>query len=72
MSKTVCYDAATRLILEGIPKDKIQVVPTDDYDVLLKELEQYDCKQVYLLTWMHSYYKCLGSVEKYRKDRGID
>lgn len=72
MSKTVCYDAATRLILEGIPKDKIKVIPTDDYDVLLKELEQYDCKQVYLLTWMHSYYKCLGSVEKYRKDRGID
>ncbi|MDE6019547.1 MAG: MurT ligase domain-containing protein [Ruminococcus sp.] len=72
MSKTVCYDAAVRLILEGIPKDKITVIPTDDYDVLIKELEQYDCKQVYLLTWMHSYYKCLGSVEKYRKARGLD
>lgn len=72
MSKTVCYDAAVRLILEGIPKEKITVIPTDDYDVLLKELEQYDCKQVYLLTWMHSYYKCSGSVEKYRKEREMN
>lgn len=72
MSNTVCYDAAIRLMLEGIPKDMIEVIPTDDYDVLLKELEKYDCKQVYLLTWMHSYYKCSGSVEKYRKAKEID
>lgn len=72
MSRTVCYDAAVRLILEGIPKDMIEVIPTDDYDVLLKELEKYDCSQVYLLTWMHSYYKCSGSVEKYRKAKEIN
>lgn len=70
MSKTVCYDAATRLVLEGIPAEKIKVLPTEDYDELLKELENYDCDNVYLLTWMHSYYKCAGSVEKYQKARG--
>jgi hypothetical protein len=70
MSKTVCYDAATRLVLAGVAPEQIQVIPTDDYDVLLKKLEAYDCEHVYLLTWMHSYYKCAESVEKYEKARG--
>lgn len=67
MSKVVCYDTATRLILEGVNKDDITVLPTNNYDELLKELEKYDCDNVYLLTWMHSYYDCLNSVEKYNK-----
>lgn len=70
MSKTVCYDVATRLILEGVEKDRITVIPTDNYDMLLEELEKYDCKDVYLLTWMHSYYSCVSSIEKYRRTRG--
>lgn len=67
MSKVVCYDTATRLMLEGVDKDDIKVLPTNNYDELLKELEKYTCKNVYLLTWMHSYYDCLNSVEKYNK-----
>ncbi len=70
MSKTVCYDVATRLYLEGVAKEDILVIPTDNYDLLLEELEKYDCKTVYLLTWMHSYYDCLNSVEKYQKKAG--
>ncbi len=70
MSKTVCYDVATRLYLEGIDKKDITVIPTDDYDLLLAELEKYDTKTVYLLTWMHSYYSCLSSIEKYQKKAG--
>ncbi len=70
MSKTVCYDVATRLYLEGVDKKDITVIPTDDYDLLLAELEKYDTKTVYLLTWMHSYYSCLGSIEKYQKKAG--
>jgi len=70
MSKTVCYDVATRLYLEGVDKKDITVIPTDDYDLLLSELEKYDTKTVYLLTWMHSYYSCLGSIEKYQKKAG--
>ena len=70
MSKTVCYDVATRLYLEGVDKKDITVIPTDDYDLLLEELEKYDTKTVYLLTWMHSYYSCLNSIEKYQKKAG--
>ncbi len=70
MSKTVCYDVATRLYLEGVDKKDITVIPTDDYDILLAELEKYDTKTVYLLTWMHSYYSCLNSIEKYHKKAG--
>ena len=70
MSKTVCYDVATRLYLEGVDKKDITVIPTDDYDLLLTELEKYDTKTVYLLTWMHSYYSCLSSIEKYQKKAG--
>lgn len=70
MSKTVCYDVATRLYLEGVDKKDITVISTDDYDLLLAELEKYDTKTVYLLTWMHSYYSCLSSIEKYQKKAG--
>ena len=67
MSNVICYDEATRLVLEGVDPDKITVLPTNNYDVLLKELEKYECRNVYLLTWMHSYYDCLNSVKKYEK-----
>ena len=67
MSKVICYDTATRLVLEGVSKDDITVLPTADYTLLLNELEKYDCKNVYLLTWMHSYYDCVNSIEKYEK-----
>ena len=67
MSKVICYDTATRLVLEGVSKDDITVLPTADYTQLLNELEKYDCKNVYLLTWMHSYYDCVNSIEKYEK-----
>lgn len=70
MSNVVCYDAATRLTLEGVDTDDIVVLPTDNYDILLEELEKYECENVYLLTWMHSYYSCMSSVEKYRKAKG--
>lgn len=70
ISKTVCYDAATRLLLEGVDKDMIKVLPTNNYDALLKELENYDCKNVYMMAWMHSYYRCINNVEKYNKMKG--
>lgn len=69
MSNVVCFDEATRLVLEGVAPERITVLPTSSYDALLTELEKYDCPNVYLLTWMHSYFDCKKSVEKYRKRR---
>lgn len=67
MSETVCYDEAVRLVLEGASPDSITVMPTNNYDSLLEELMKYSCDNVYLLTWMHSYYDCLNSVKKFGK-----
>lgn len=71
MSNVVCYDEATRLVLEGVDPGKITVLPTCSYDALLVELEKYDCGSVYLLTWMHSYFDCRKSVDKYQKQGGV-
>lgn len=72
MSNVICYDEATRLVLEGVDPAAITVLPTNSYDALLQELEGDDCRSVYLLTWMHSYFDCRKSVEKYQKQRGAE
>lgn len=54
-SDAVAYDCANRLIYEGIDKDKITIVSTEDYEVVLKELDKYECNNVYLITLMRKY-----------------
>ncbi len=68
MSNVIAYDEATRLVLEGVSPADITVLPTNSYDRLIEELEKHNCPNVYLLTWMHSYYDCKASVEKYQKE----
>ena len=70
MSNVVCYDEATRLVLEGVDPEKITVLPTNSYEAMLTELETIGCKNVYLLTWMHSYFNCRKAVEKHVKQGG--
>lgn len=70
MSKVIACDEATRLVLEGVPPEKITVLPTSSYDLLLRELEKFNTPTVYLLTWMHSYFDCRESVRKYQQTHG--
>ena len=61
-SEAVAYDTANRLIYSGIDKDKISVLPTDSDDEILKELDKYDCDNVYLITWLHKYEELIKDV----------
>jgi len=63
-SGTVAYDAANRLVYDGVPKEKISVLPTNDDKTILDELSKYDCDNVYLITWLHKF----ESLQKYIKD----
>ena len=60
----MAYDSANRLIYAGIDKDKISVLPTDDDDAIMKELDKYDIDNVYLITWLKKYYE----LDKYIKN----
>lgn len=63
-SEFVAYDIANRLIYAGIDKEKIVVLPTDDDDIIMKELEKYDIDNVYLITRLKKYYE----LDKYIKN----
>jgi len=63
-SEAVAYDSANRLIYAGIDKDKISILPTDSDDAIMKELDKYDCDNVYLITWLKKYYE----LDKYIKN----
>ena len=63
-SEAVAQDSANRLIYGGVPKDKISVLPSDDDDVIMKELDKYDIDNVYLITWLKKYHE----LDKYIKN----
>lgn len=54
-SEAVAYDSANIFIYAGVEKDKIKILPTEEIQVILEELDKYDTKNVYLITWLHAY-----------------
>ncbi len=58
-SEAVSYDTANRLIYGGIDKNNISILATDSDNEILKELDKYDCDNVYLITWLHKYEELL-------------
>jgi UDP-N-acetylmuramyl tripeptide synthase len=67
-SEAVAYDTANRLIYAGIEKEKISVLPTDDTEEILKELDKYDLDNCYLITWLKKYYEVINYIEKAEED----
>jgi Zn ribbon nucleic-acid-binding protein len=65
-SEAVAYDTANRLIYGDIEKDKISIIPSDSDDDILKELDKYDCDNVYLITWLHKYEELMKDVAKFK------
>ena len=63
-SEAVAYDTANRLIYGGIEKNKISILPTDSDEEILKELDKYECDNVYLITWLHKYEELIRDVAK--------
>ena len=71
-SEAVAYDSANRLIYAGVDKNKISILPTDSDEEILKELDKYDCDNVYLVTWLHKYEELIKDVAKIKKAGGKD
>lgn len=66
-SEAIAYDTANRLIYAGISKDKISVLPCDNDEEILKELNKYNVDNIYLITWIKKYEELIESVKKYNK-----
>ncbi|MBR6034395.1 MAG: DUF1727 domain-containing protein [Clostridia bacterium] len=66
-SEAVAYDSANRLIYAGVDKNKISILPTDSDSEILKELDKYDCDNVYLITWLHKYEELIKDVAKLKE-----
>lgn len=64
-SEAVAYDTANRMIYAGIDKDLISVIPNDNDEDILKELDKYDIDNVYLITWLKKYHELDKSTKFY-------
>lgn len=63
-SEAVAYDSANILIYAGVDKENIKVLPTEEIEDVLEELDKYDTKNVYLITWLHAYEALERYMEK--------
>lgn len=69
-SGTVAYDAALRLIYDGLAPDRITVLPTDDDAVIFREIQKHECENVYMVTWLKKYQSIADYAKKYEKQKG--
>lgn len=60
--ETICYDVANRLIYDGIPLNKIEMIPSNDGNQILTSIAQCQSTHVYLITWLKIYHQILSSV----------
>ena len=51
----VCYDAANRLIYEGVSPDNIDIMDGEDADELLEKINNAQTDNIYLITWLHTF-----------------
>ena len=63
-SEYVCYDTANRFIYEGVEKDKIDILNTDDVEKILEKVDEAECKNVYLITWLETFIDIKNYVKK--------
>ena len=54
-SEAVACDSANRLIYAGIPKEKIEILPTEDVTEVLQKLNEYESKNIYLITLLKKF-----------------
>lgn len=63
-SERVCYDTANRLVYEDVPLDKISIADTEDIEIIFKEIENVETKNIYLITWL----KTFNGMKKYMEE----
>ncbi len=66
-SGTVAYDAALRLIYDGLAPDKLTVLPTNDDAAIVREMQKHECDNVYMVTWLKKYQSIANYAVKHEK-----
>jgi hypothetical protein len=51
----VCYDAANRLIYEGVSPEKIEIIEGEDASEILSSIKKAHTDNIYLITWLHTF-----------------
>jgi UDP-N-acetylmuramyl tripeptide synthase len=54
-SDEVCYDTAKRLMLDGVPADKIETLNTEEVTKLFEEFDKVETENIYLITWIKTF-----------------
>lgn len=65
-SQTVAYDCANRFIYEGVDRDKIEIIDSDDVELTLNKLDEIKTDNIYIVTGMKPYKK----IKKYFAEKG--
>lgn len=63
-SKSVAYDTTNRMIYAGVDKSKIITIDSDDIEEVIKELDNIQTDNIYLITGMKPYKKIKKILEK--------
>lgn len=63
-SDRVCYDTANRLIYEGVDPAMISIADTEAVDTIFKEIESVETDNIYLITWIKTFYHMKKYIEK--------
>ena len=67
-SDPVCYDAANRLLYEGVDPELITTDPKDDPETILREIDSCETDDIYMITWMHIF----QNLQEYVRKEGLD
>ena len=51
----VCYDAANRLIYDGVSPDKIEIIEGEDAGDILDAIRKAETDNIYIITWIHTF-----------------
>ena len=67
-SDPVCYDAANRLLYEGVDPDLITTDPKDDPETILREIDSCEADDIYMITRMHIF----QNLQEYVRKEGLE
>lgn len=63
-SEAVCYDTANRLVYEGVDPSMISIEETEEVETIFREIEAAETKNIYLITWLHTFDHMKKYIEK--------
>ncbi len=64
-SETVAYDAALRLLYDGLDESKLTVLPTSDEKIIVEEIYKHGCDNVCIVTLLKKFNEIIDSAKKY-------